>query len=198
MSSVCRIVGISRIARWISCLNVWNAKGVASRNVKTINGDTRLGMRKGSFSRASVESAGDRTRGTSSAGRWPFAVKRAGVPRNGALTNLTNSHLDSIIALMVFRRMRFYDTQRRAFARMNSDDLSLSPISFLSSWCLSSLTSANIRLSWNFADNSIFIRDSSLLANESLLFLKMYIYIFQSNLRFVKISIMMLMHWLIY
>lgn len=145
------------------------------QNIKTINEDTRLGMRKGSFSNQR-ETRQQRTRGTPSTttGRWPLAVKRAGVPRNGALTNLTNSHLDSIITLIAFWRMRFYDTQQRTLARMNSrsDDLPLSSISFL---VLMSFTpnvsdQSNIRLSWNFADNSVFIRDSSLLARKACFF----------------------------
>lgn len=80
-----------------------SAMGVATGNkAQKLLAGTRdtgfhLGMRKRILFAASVEPAGEPAMYPKNVGRWrrvvaPFAIKRAGVPRNRALTNLTNSH----------------------------------------------------------------------------------------------------------
>lgn len=71
---------------------------VGKQSAKTVNENERRGSRLGKrILFASVEPAGEPVVYPRNVGRWrrvvaPFAIKRAGVPRNRALTNLTNSH----------------------------------------------------------------------------------------------------------
>lgn len=94
VGNVCRIFGISQLANWISSLRWALLRREQSAKTVSERRGSRLGKR-GSFSRAlnQRESRWSTRRMSDVA---PCAIKRAGVPRNRALTNLTNSHYGGI------------------------------------------------------------------------------------------------------